>query len=68
MYNALKHTFVHGYNVCWQTATLWTLQRISDYIKHGPGEWYTVLDNGDVMFHDSKEDGKEKSGHVRNIR
>jgi hypothetical protein len=51
-----------------QMATVWTLKRIADYIKHGPGVWYTTLENGAIVFHDSEEDSVCGHGSVRNMR
>ena len=49
------HTFADasegGYGACSYVCGIPIIITMADFIKHGSGAWYTVLENGAFMFH-----------------
>ena len=42
-----------------QLSTLWTLRKISDFIKKGVGVWYHVDSDNNIVFYDGEKDPQE---------
>ena len=62
----IKSNIINTKSRLWQSH----MQRIPDYLKPGPGQWWDWQDDGSVEFHDGREaeDSRECGPHLQHFR
>jgi len=55
--------------IIFKRATIWTFRKISDFLKHRPGTWYEVDNDGNIIFNDGPDDLRfRETKDMKNIR